>query len=239
MEQLFPKAAMATLNLLESLGVSVEYPLEQGCCGQPMANTGCHNDAKPLANNWVKTFKNFDAVVCPSGSCTSMVRCHYDGLLKPKLEKEYEKLQPKVYELSEFLVDVLKIKKLESSFAHKVGLHQSCHGLRELRLGAGSERNTAPFSKTRKVLEMVQDIEVVDLNRPDECCGFGGTFAVAEESVSCEMGRDRIDDHMSQGVEYIVGGDSSCLMHMQGLAEREKRPVKFMHLAEVLVGGQV
>jgi L-lactate dehydrogenase complex protein LldE len=236
MDQLCPDAAMASLKLLEHFGVNVEFPMNQGCCGQPMANTGCHKEAKPVAEKWVKTFADFDAVVCPSGSCTAMTRCHFDELIETE-KSAYQKIQSNIYELSEFLVDVLKISELDSSFPHKVGLHLSCHGLRELRLGSGTERNVPPASRSRTLLKMVKDIELVELNRPDECCGFGGTFAVAEEAISCQMGRDRLDDHQSQGVEYIVGGDVSCLMHMEGLAKREKRPVKFLHFAEILAGG--
>lgn len=234
-DQFFPGVAKATLDLLESHGVEVDFPLDQSCCGQPMANTGCHNEARPVAQKWVRTFSKYDAVVCPSGSCTSMVRNHYEELMDTEREA-YAKIKEKTFELSEFLLAILKIESLEVSFPHKVGIHQSCHGLRELRLGSGSERNVDDFSKTHQLLSMVQDIEIVDLDRPDECCGFGGTFAVAEEAVSCSMGRDRLDDHQRQGVEVIVGGDSSCLMHLDGLSRREGRELRFMHFAEILAG---
>jgi L-lactate dehydrogenase complex protein LldE len=164
-----------------------------------------------------------------------MVTHHYKDFIGSELEA-WKELKSKVYELSEFLIDVLNITELDASFPHRVGLHQSCHGLRELRLGAGSERHVEPMSKTRACLEMVKDIELVELKRDDECCGFGGTFAVAEEDVSCSMGRDRLDDHQQAGAEVVAGGDVSCMMHMEGLSKRENRSFKFMHFAEILMG---
>ena len=217
---------MATATLLERLGVRVRFPEGQTCCGQPMANSGFFADARPLASRMLEVFAGCEHVVCPSGSCTSMVRNHFPDLLPgaPRLP---------VYELTEFLHDVLQVK-LRGRFAHKVGLHQSCHGLRELRLGSGSERLVAPFSKTEALLKDIEGLELVPLSRPDECCGFGGTFAVSEEAVSCAMGRSRIADHERAGAEVITGGDVSCLMQMEGLARHDRKPVRFLHIAELL-----
>ena len=144
------------------------------------------------------------------------------------------RLHARTFELCEFLVDVLKVGRIEGRFPHKVGLHQSCHGLRELRLGSGSERRVPPFDKVRSLLEHLRDIQIVELQRADECCGFGGTFAVAEEAVSCMMGKDRIADHERAGAEIITGADMSCLMHLDGLLRRDRRPLRVMHVAEVL-----
>jgi L-lactate dehydrogenase complex protein LldE len=236
-DQLYPDVGMATLELLEQLGCEVDYPEAQTCCGQPMANTGCWEDAKPLAQRFIKIFGEYDYVVCPSGSCVSMVVNHYHDLVGH--DEAYEKLRGKVYELSAFLIDVLKIAHLTTQFPYKVGIHQSCHGLRELRLGQGSERNVPAFNKTKQALELCGKIELTQLKRPDECCGFGGTFAVTEEAVSCMMGRDRIQDHLDAGTEVMTAGDMSCLMHLQGIIEREKHPIVVMHLAQVLVGRAV
>jgi len=234
MDMLFPEAGMATLELLEKLGVDVDYPQQQTCCGQPMANTGCNKDAQGAARHFIDTFKKYDYIVSPSGSCTAMVREHYHGLAEE--DAAYKHVTSKTYELCEFLVDVLKIEKLDSAFPHKVGYHSSCHGLRELRLAQSSERRLEKFSKPEKLLHMVKDLELITLNRPDECCGFGGTFAVAEESVSCQMGKDRIADHNENGAEYIVSTDSSCLMHMDGLIRRQKGTLKILHISQVLNG---
>jgi L-lactate dehydrogenase complex protein LldE len=236
-DQLYPDVALATLELLEKFGCKVDFPAAQTCCGQPMANTGCWDDAKPLAKRFVDIFSPYDYVVCPSGSCTSMVVNHYHDLLGH--DARYEALKPKVFELSAFLLDVLKIEKLDTSFPYKVGIHQSCHGLRELRLGSCSELHQPEFSKTKQILEMLQGIQFTELKRPDECCGFGGTFAITEEAVSCMMGRDRIHDHLQAGTEVMTAGDMSCLMHLEGLIEREKHPLQVMHLAQLLMGRQV
>ena len=224
-DQLYPRVGLATAELLERAGCTVEFPEGQTCCGQPFANSGFFDDARPLARKFIDVFGKYEHVVCPSGSCTSMVRNHYAMLVEQKA--------PAVWELCEFLHDVAKFSP-RGKFPHKVGLHQSCHGLRELRLASGSERLVPSFNKTRELLTGIEGMTLVELKRPDECCGFGGTFAVAEEAVSCAMGRDRVADHLRGGAEVITGGDVSCLMHMEGLARREGKPVRFMHIAELL-----
>jgi L-lactate dehydrogenase complex protein LldE len=193
-DQFYPQVGMATCELLEKLGVTFEFPPAQTCCGQPMANSGCVEEARPLAEKFLRIFKDFDYVVAPSGSCVAMVRRHYDEYFRgrPGLEKELARLKAKTFELCEFLTDVLQVEKLEGSFPYRVGLHQSCHGLRELRLASDSEMVGKSYNKARRLLEMLDGVEFVSLKRPDECCGFGGTFAVNEEAVSCMMGKDRI-----------------------------------------------
>lgn len=230
-DQLYPKVGLAAADLLERAGCTVRFPEAQTCCGQPMANSGFFDDARPLARKFLDVFSPYEQVVCPSGSCTSMVRNHYPALLPD--DARLAALRPRVFELCEFLHDVLRLRP-EGSFPHKVGLHESCHGLRELRLGSGSERLVAPFSKVRALLQGLAGLSFVELKRPDECCGFGGTFAVAEEAVSCAMGRDRLQDHASAGAEIITGSDVSCLMHLEGLARRDGRPLRLLHVAELL-----
>jgi L-lactate dehydrogenase complex protein LldE len=231
-DQLWPQVGHATVRVLEKLGVEVAFPEEQTCCGQPMANAGCAADAAPLARRFLEIFGGFEAVVCPSGSCTSMVRNHYDAFLAGR--PGFEKLKKGTYELCEFLWDVLGVKTLDGRFAHKVGLHQSCHGLRELRLGVPSELLLPRSSKVGGLLSSLREIQLVPLARVDECCGFGGTFSMAEEAVSCLMGKDRIADHARAGAEIVTGTDVSCLMHLEGLARREKVPLRFQHVAEVI-----
>ncbi|HTH30333.1 MAG TPA: (Fe-S)-binding protein, partial [Lacibacter sp.] len=147
---------------------------------------------------------------------------------------EAEYIRNHVYELTEFLVDILKIEKLDASFPYKVGLHNSCHGQRGLHLSSMSERNLPAFSKPQQLLNMVQGLELKLPSRPDECCGFGGTFCVFEEAVSVKMGKDRIADHATNDVEYITGGDVSCLMHLEGILKRNGSKVKTVHIAEIL-----
>jgi L-lactate dehydrogenase complex protein LldE len=235
-DQLYPDVGLATVELLERHGCTVEFPPEQTCCGQPMANTGCVNDAVPLARRFVDIFRPYDYVVCPSGSCTAMVRQHYHDLVHD--HPDYESVRAKTFELCEFLHDVLLVEKIAGRFPYKVGLHQSCHGLRELRLGSCSEVMGPRFSKAGKLLASLEGIELVELKRADECCGFGGTFAVQEEAVSCMMGLDRIHDHEQAGAEIMTAGDMSCLMHLWGLIRRQNKRLKVMHVAEILAGRQ-
>ena len=231
-DQLYPKVGLAAAALLERHGATVDYPEAQTCCGQPMANSGCTDDARPLAARFVEIFSGYDAVVCPSGSCTAMVREQYTTLLGDT--QAVRALQAKTFELCEFLAGTLKAKP-KGRFAHKVGLLQSCHGLRGLRLGSGSERNVEPFDTPRALLAGIEGLALVSPDRPDECCGFGGTFAVHQEAISCAMGRDRLAGYERAGAEIIAGPDVSCLMHLDGLAKREGRPMRFLHLAELLV----
>ncbi len=233
-DQLYPSVGIATLSILERLNLDVDFPVEQTCCGQPMSNTGCSSMAKPFAEKFIRIFGPYDYVVCPSGSCTAMVRYHYHGLVDD--QEACLRVASKTYELCEFLVDVLKVENIPAHFPHRVGLHQSCHGLRELRLAKSSELVAASYSKVRRLLEGVEGLELVNLERVDECCGFGGTFSVNEESVSCLMGLDRIADHEHAGAEFITAVDMSCLMHMEGLIRRQKKPIRVKHVAEILAG---
>ena len=159
-----------------------------------------------------------------------MVRNHYGPLLGERASE----LQGKVFELCEFLHDVVQARP-RGRFAARVGLHQSCHGLRELRLGTGSERILPARDKVRDLLSGIEGLELVPLQRPDECCGFGGAFSIDEEAISCRMGRDRVADHERAGSEVITAGDMSCLMHLQGLIRRDRKPLRVLHLAELLV----
>jgi L-lactate dehydrogenase complex protein LldE len=237
-DQCYPRVGMATVELLERHGVEVDYPEDQTCCGQPMANAGCGDAVRPLIERFARIFGDYEHVVCPSGSCASMVRVHYRGLVgdqaRPELLARLDHLVRSTRELCEFLVDVVKIERISGRFAHKVGLHHSCHGLRELRLASGSERQIARFDKVGRLLAGLEGIELVEPARPDECCGFGGTFAVTEDAVSCAMGRDRLTDHAQRGAEIVTAVDMSCLMHLDGLIRRDRRPLRVMHVAEIL-----
>jgi L-lactate dehydrogenase complex protein LldE len=230
-DQFYPKVGIATLELLEKLGCDVHYPLNQTCCGQPMANSGFAALSKGCDANFIKNFDGFDYIVSPSGSCVLHIKEHLNA---EKDKKKAEILRGSIFELTEFLTDILKVQNIKATFPHRVGLHNSCHGQRMLGLSSMSERVEEAFSKPVSLLEKVKGLELVALDRTDECCGFGGTFCVSEEAVSVKMGKDRITDHLSKKVAYITGGDMSCLMHIEGILKRQNSAVKVIHIAEIL-----
>jgi L-lactate dehydrogenase complex protein LldE len=223
-DQFYPQVAVASLELLEKLGCEVIVPSDQTCCGQPMANSGFATSTEGCDTNFSNNFEGFDYIVGPSGSCVLHLKEHHPS----------EKIRNSVYEICEFLTDVLKVKSLSATFPHRIGLHQSCHGQRGLRLSSMSERNERPFSKLQDLLSLVNGVEVVMPVREDECCGFGGTFCVSEEAVSVKMGQDRIKEHDANDVEFITGADTSCLMHMEGILRRQGSKVQVKHIVEIL-----
>lgn len=234
MNELYPEVCLSTLKVLENLDIEVEYPQEQTCCGQPMANSGCTKDVKQLAHKFVNTFKKYDYIVAPTGSCVSMVKDNYAEFFEDDID--FTKVKTSIYELTEFLHDIIKVENFDVEFNHKVGIHNSCHGLRELKLASPSELNIDIYSKVKNLLSNVKGLEFTTLSRNDECCGFGGTFCVNEEAVSVAMGKDRVNDHLNAKSEYIVGVDMSCLMHMQGLIDRNNLPLKTIHISQILAG---
>jgi len=230
----FPEVGIATLELLERLGIEVAYPLDQTCCGQPMANSGCEKDAAATEALFVRNFTGFDYVVGPSGSCVHHVRDHLTAIDQTP---EVIAVRARTYELVEFLHDIVKVRDFPwAEFPHSVGLHIGCSTLRALKTAKMSEIAGAAFSKPLQLLSTVRGIRFVTPDRPDECCGFGGTFSVFEEPVSAKMGHDKVTDHHNAGAEYIVSPDMSCLMHQKGCAERLGLPVKFIHIAQILNG---
>ena len=208
---IYPQVGVASYKLLKNLGVDVDYPLDQTCCGQPMANAGFQDESLKMAIRFDDLFRKYDYIVGPSASCVAFVKENHPGILA----KEGHQCQSagKIYDLCAF---------------------NSCHGVRELFLSAPSELNIPYFNKLRDLLQMVEGIEVFEPSHVDECCGFGGMFAVEEQAVSVCMGRDKIRHHMETGAEYITGADSSCLMHMQGIIEREHLPIRMIHVVEIL-----
>ena len=231
--QFYPNVAIATLELLEKSGCQVEYVRDQTCCGQPMANSGYEMESRKVAEHFVKNFSGFDHIVAPSGSCVMHVRHHYDFL---EQTDQVRQVRNSVIELAEFLSKVVKLDFSAVQFPHRVGLHHSCHGLRGLRLASSSERVESPFDTVRNLLGEVSGLSLVELSRKDECCGFGGTFAVKEEALSVAMGNDRIADHLSSGAEFITSADVSCLMHLEGMIRRQGLSLKTVHFSEILNG---
>jgi L-lactate dehydrogenase complex protein LldE len=232
----YPEVGIATLELLERFGIEVDYPQEQTCCGQPMANSGAQAEAAGAEKVFARNFAGYDYIVGPSASCIHHVREHLTAI---EQTAEVKQVRAGAYELVEFLHDVVGAREFPwAEFPHRVGLHNSCSALRHLKEASISEVAGTPFSKPLTLLKGVKGIEFVKPARPDECCGFGGTFSVTEEPVSVRMGQDKVRDHLQAGAEYIVSGDMSCLMHQQGCAERMKAEARFIHIAQVLNGAR-
>ncbi|KQQ44044.1 Fe-S oxidoreductase [Nocardioides sp. Leaf307] len=227
-DAMFPETGQAVVRLLRRLGVDVDFPAAQTCCAQPMVNTGYLDEAVPVVRTFVDAFAGYDAIVTPSGSCAGSAR-HQHGIVARRsgdrsLERAVEATSPKVHELSEFLVDVLGVSDVGAYFPHRVTYHPTCHSLRMLGVG----------DRPRRLLEAVRGIRLVDLPGAEECCGFGGTFAVKNADTSVAMGSDKARHVRETGAEVMVAGDNSCLMHVGGLLSRERSGVRVMHLAEVL-----
>lgn len=216
-DTLFPDTGKATVTLLERLGVSVDFPMAQTCCGQMHYNTGYVRDAEPLARSFADAFAGYEYVVAPSGSCAAMVRDIHPRIV-PGVAV------PRVLELSEFLTDVLGVEDVGGYFPHQVTYHPTCHSLRLLKLG----------DRPLRLLRAVAGLELTELPGAQECCGFGGTFSVKNPDVSVAMGADKVAHAVSTGAQYLVAADNSCLMHIGGLAERSGAPIRTIHLAEVL-----
>jgi len=233
-DALFPDVGRAVVRLLRRLGHDVEFPAGQTCCGQMHFNTGYQDATIPLVERFTEAFAGYEAVVTPSGSCAAMVRLHHPlvGELAARadpgssLPERVAAVTPLVYDLSEFLVDVAGVTDVGASFPHTVALHQTCHSMRLLGVG----------DRPRRLLEAVDGLRLVELQHPEACCGFGGTFAVKNADTSVAMGTDKIDDVLASGAEVLTAGDTSCLLHLGGLLSRRRSPIRVMHLAEILAG---
>ena len=231
-DQLKPSVGVASLEVLEALGIELEFPRDQTCCGQPFLTAGQLRGARALARRYVEVFDGFDVIVTPSGSCAATMRRHLPHLVAGS---KAEEAAGRTRELCEFLVERGAQRRLQGRFGYRVGLHPSCHALRELRLGTPSEsREPQTVDPARRLLSCLDGLEFVELQRRDECCGFGGTFSIDEEAVSCQMGLDRIADHRGAGAQVVTATDVSCLLHLDGLARRRAIPLRTLHVAEIL-----
>lgn len=235
-DAIYPEVGIATFELLRKFGVDIDYPTEQTCCGQPMSNEGDNESACRAEELFVKNFSRYDYIVGPAGSCVKQVRVHYDKLDQTD---EVKHVRENTYELVEFLHDIMKVESFPGiSFPHKVALHNSCSSIRGLGIAKPSEIMGVPFNKSAELLGKVSGLEIVELDRPDECCGFGGTFCVTDEAVSAQMGKDKVMDYVANGAEYVVSPDMSCLMHQEGIARKLGiSHLPFIHIAQVLNGG--
>ncbi|WP_106399789.1 (Fe-S)-binding protein [Actinocorallia populi] len=227
-DTLFPATGRAVVSLLERLGHEVVFPEAQTCCGQMHLNTGYPEQALPMVESFTRTFAGYDAVVAPSGSCAAMVRDWHGKLAarhgRPALAREAADLAPRVYELSELLVDVLGVTDVGAVFPHRVTYHPTCHSLRMLKIG----------DRPLQLLREVRGIDLVDLPDAAECCGFGGTFALKNSDVSAAMCADKVASVKATKAEVLCAADNSCLMHIGGTLSRQRSGVRVMHLAEIL-----
>lgn len=227
-DTMWPNTPRATVLLLERLGVEVEFPIEQTCCGQMFTNTGYAQEAIAGVRQFVDVFGDYDAVVAPSGSCVGSVRHQHadvaDRSGDRSLRVAVDVVAPKFFELSEFLVDVLGVTDVGAYFPHRVTYHPTCHSLRMLHVG----------DKPLRLLREVKGIDLVELPGAEQCCGFGGTFAMKNADVSVAMGGDKASHVKDTDAEVLVAGDNSCLAHIGGLLSRERSGVRTMHLAEIL-----
>lgn len=214
------------VRVLDRLGVSMDYPEDQTCCGQPAFNSGYRGEARAAAKRFIEIFEDAETIVCPSGSCVDMVRNHYADLFKndSRWLERARQVAERTFEFSEFLVDVLKVEDVGASFAERVTYHDSCHLMR----GIGVSR------QPRKLIANVKDIDFVEMHDADRCCGFGGTFSFKYPDISTAMLEDKVRNIGATGAQAVVGCDMGCLMNIQGLLNRKNINIKTMHIAELL-----
>lgn len=229
-DQVFPRTGMHMVRVLERVGLRVRYDPRQTCCGQPAFNTGYHAEAADMAVRFLDIFDRdgTDAIVVPSGSCASMVTVFYgDLLVLPEAYREKAaRVRQRLCEFTSFLVDRLGVEDVGAVFHGRVTVHDSCHALRELGIAR----------QPRRLLAHVRGLEIVEMTRPDTCCGFGGTFAVKHEGLSAAMAEDKADDIIATGADAVTGVDSSCLMQIGGMLRRKGSAIRTLHVADILAG---
>ncbi len=225
-DQLYPQVGLATVRLLEHLGADVDFDARQTCCGQPAFNSGYGEEARQVGRRFVDLYRDREWIVTPSGSCCSMIKIFLPELLEsdPRYGQAARRISERTWELSDFLVSVLKVESTGASFPRRVTYHDSCHLLRELGI------QDAP----RRLLANVSGIDLREMDTSDRCCGFGGTFSVKFSEVSSAMGLHKLDAIRKTGAEYVVATDVSCLMHLEGLMRRRESALQVLHIAEIL-----
>ncbi|OQX77198.1 MAG: Fe-S oxidoreductase [Bacteroidetes bacterium 4484_276] len=227
-DQVYPETGFNMVKILEKLGVGVHYNPNQTCCGQMAFNSGYWDNARDLGIKFIKDFSNKRPVVGPSASCIGYVRNNYGKLFyNSPWHLEYNKLKGNIYEITDFLVNVLKVEDVGAKFEARATYHDSCAALREYRL------NDEP----RKLLRKVKGLELIEMNEREVCCGFGGTFAVKYEAISSAMAEQKVRNALETGAEYIISTDSSCLMHQQGYIDKHNLQIKTKHIVDLLAEG--
>jgi len=227
-DQLYPQTAFNTMKVLEMAGCKVHYNPNQTCCGQPAFNSGYWHGATQLALKFMNDFNSDMPVVSPSASCTGYIINHYPKLLKGKPDElnRHQQHSSQLYELSDFLINILKIESLPGSFEHKVTFHDACSALREYGI----------HDEPRRLLRMMKGLEIIEMNESDTCCGFGGTFAVKHTSISTAMAEKKVINALATGVKYIVSTEASCLMNINGYIAKNKLDIRGVHLADIISG---
>ena len=225
-DSVFPKAGQSMVRVLDRLGVSMDYPADQTCCGQPAFNSGFRGEARDAAKRFIEIFEEAETIVCPSGSCVDMVRNHYADLFKndSRWLERAQHVAGKTFEFSEFLVDVLKVEDVGASFNERVTYHDSCHLMR----GIGVSR------QPRALIARVEGIDFVEMHDADRCCGFGGTFSFKYPDISTAMLEEKVRNIEASGAGVVVGCDMGCLMNIQGMLNRKDININTMHIAELL-----
>ena len=226
-DQLYPQTGFSMMQVLEKAGCEVSYNPNQTCCGQPAFNAGFWDEAKSVSTKFLKDFKDSSYIVAPSASCVGFVRNYYSKLFdNSSVHNEVKEIGKRIFEFSDFMVNVLKLEDVGASLQAKATYHDSCAGLRECHI------KTEP----RKLLAHVKGLELVEMNDVETCCGFGGTFAVKFEPISIAMGEQKVENAIATGADYIISTDLSCLMHIQGYINNKGHKIKTLHLADVLAG---
>lgn len=225
-DQLYPETGFNVIKILEKAGCTVHYNPNQTCCGQPAFNSGYWKETAEFAEKFMLDFNSEMPIVSPSGSCTSFIIHHYQKVLveRPDLIEKHNKLKTNVFELSDFLVNILKVENLGATFPHKVTFHDSCSALREYGIKV----------EPRKLLSNVTGLELIEMTECETCCGFGGTFAVKNAAISTAMAEKKVLNALETGAEYIVSTEASCLMNINGYINKHKLPIKGIHLADIL-----
>lgn len=225
-DRFFPQVGLSTVKILERFGVKVDFDYSQTCCGQPAFNAGYREEARQVADHFLKTYRSASYIVVPSGSCAAMIKLHLPELFEPASPQRRlsEEIAGRVWELSDFLCNVLQIESTGARFQETVTYHDSCHLLRELGVA----------DPPRKLLGSVAGLELRELPQSDRCCGFGGLFSIKLPELSVSMGVDKVAAIEATGSRYVVANDAGCLMHLRGLLDHRKTPIETLHLAELL-----
>ncbi len=226
-EHLFPESGIAMVKVLKHFGASVDYVEDQTCCGQPAFNSGYRKEIVPAAERFIELFRDKEYVIAPSGSCVSFVKCYYKDLgISQDLKPALNELSGKIFEFTQFLVDVMKVDAVGGEFRHSVTYHDSCHLLRELGIK----------EQPRKLIKSIAGINFIEMKESDTCCGFGGTFSYKHENISVAMVEDKCRNIEMSGAEFCIGADSSCLMNIEGYLRKNKMKARTMHIAELIAG---
>ena len=227
-DQFYPETATNFISILEKAGCETFYNPEQTCCGQPAFNSGYWKEAREIAGKFIRDFSGAEVIVSPSASCTGFIRNYFTELFKESSELGIaQEISKRVYEFTDFLVNRLKVVDFGAEFSHRVTFHDSCAGLREYGIK----------SEPRQLLDKVKGLELVEMDKTDSCCGFGGTFAAKFHKVSTAMTEQKVERAIKTGAEYIVSTEASCLMNLESYIRKQKLPIKTIHLANLLVSG--